>query len=52
MNSVDLTKDKKILATGDDFGFVKVFEFPVKVNVPQGMAIFETEKFLNVSCTA
>lgn len=32
VNSVDLTKDKKILATGDDFGFVKVFEFPVKVS--------------------
>lgn len=32
VNSVDLTKDKRILATGDDFGFVKVFEFPVKVS--------------------
>jgi microtubule-associated protein-like 6 len=34
VNSTDLTKDKKILATGDDFGLVKLFEFPVKVNKP------------------
>ena len=32
VNSTDLTKDKRILATGDDFGLVKLFEFPVKVN--------------------
>ena len=31
VNSTDLTKDKKILATGDDFGLVKLFDFPVKV---------------------
>ncbi|CAF1944366.1 unnamed protein product [Rotaria magnacalcarata] len=30
VNSTDLTKDKQILATGDDFGLVKLFEFPVK----------------------
>ncbi|CAF0858738.1 unnamed protein product [Adineta steineri] len=30
VNSSDLTKDKKILATGDDFGLVKLFDFPVK----------------------
>jgi hypothetical protein len=32
VNSTDLSKDKRILATGDDFGLVKLFEFPVKVN--------------------
>lgn len=31
VNSTHLTKDKKILATADDFGLVKLFEFPVKV---------------------
>ena len=30
VNSVDLSKDKKILATGDDFGFDIMFEFAVK----------------------
>ncbi|CAF3682759.1 unnamed protein product [Rotaria sp. Silwood1] len=30
VNSTDLTKDKRILATGDDFGLVKLFDFPVK----------------------
>lgn len=31
VNSTDLTKDKQILATGDDFGYVKLFQFPVTV---------------------
>lgn len=32
INSTDLTKDKQILATADDFGLVKLFDFPAKVN--------------------
>ncbi|CAF3456731.1 unnamed protein product [Rotaria socialis] len=30
VNSTDLTTNKETLATGDDFGFVKLFDFPVK----------------------
>ncbi|CAF1543885.1 unnamed protein product, partial [Adineta ricciae] len=30
VNSTDLTKNKQILATGDDYGLVKLFEFPAK----------------------
>ena len=31
VNSTDLTTDKMILATADDFGLVKLFDFPVTV---------------------
>lgn len=45
VNSTDLTKDKKILATGDDFGLVKLFEFPVKVNKSTNQSLISKISF-------
>ena len=31
VTSASLSSDKKVLATGDDLGYVKLFRYPVKV---------------------
>ena len=39
VNAAHLTQNKKVLVTGDDFGFVKLFDYPVKVQVPTCMPV-------------
>lgn len=32
VNAADVSKDKQVIATGDDFGFVKLYNYPSKVS--------------------